>query len=318
MLGILLWTWSSVVAADWMTTVNTAGFQRTLSQKMTKEFLLVARGIETSSNKLKMSETIHNFDATLQDLQKGNDDIIGSNASEVQESIQNVWDLWGPYKKILLENVDSVRDADTWVHYQVLEDLSVRTRPLLDACDEVVSRLVVQAKAAFQWKHSIVQDVAFRQRTLVQALAKVLLFLSEGTSMVSNMEELAETKSIFEESHEGIIRGVPFAGIPVLKKLCTMHQLSEVTLHYQQLRPLLNQVMNAQTNSVAQRVAAEVVEEAVGVTEPLFDAVKGAVAWPSMENVYLRMITMCFKNKSGYPTNVGVIRCSFHVLHGVF
>ena len=55
MLAILLWTWSFVAAADWMTTVNTAGFQRTLSQKMTKEFLLVARGIGTSSNKLKMT-----------------------------------------------------------------------------------------------------------------------------------------------------------------------------------------------------------------------------------------------------------------------
>ena len=272
--------WSST--ADWITTVNTAGFQRTLSQKMTKEFLLISRGIESEVNKMRLAETISKFDSTLQDLKTGNPEgIICSiclNASEVLVSIQNVLDLWVPFQRILTENVDSIRDVDGSVDHKVLEDLSSKTEPLFKACDEVVSRLIIQAKAAHQWQHSLVEEVAFRQRTLIQRMAKSLLFLSQGVSMASNMESLGETKSVFEASHQGIIRGVPFAGVPVLTKLCTMHQLSVVTLYYQQLRPLLNRVMNSVTSSEAQQVADEVATDVVSTMEPLFDAMVGAVA----------------------------------------
>eukprot|EP00435_Cladocopium_sp_Y103_P069066 s36_g32.t1 len=239
------------------------------------------RRIEIEINKMKLAETISRFDSTLQDLKNGNAEgiicSICSNASEVLESIQNVLDLWGPFQRILTENVDSIRDVDGSVDHEVLEDLSSKTEPLLKACDEVVSRLIIEAKAAHQWQHSIVQDVAFRQRTLIQGMAKALLFLSQGVSMASNMESLGETKGLFEASHKGIIRGVPFAGIPVLTKLCTMHQLSVVTLYYQQLRPLLNRVMNSVTSSEAQQAADDVATDVVTGTEPLFDAMVSAV-----------------------------------------
>lgn len=248
---------------------------------MTKEFLLISRGIESEVNKMRLAETISKFDSTLQDLKTGNPEgIICSiclNASEVLVSIQNVLDLWVPFQRILTENVDSIRDVDGSVDHKVLEDLSSKTEPLFKACDEVVSRLIIQAKAAHQWQHSLVEEVAFRQRTLIQRMAKSLLFLSQGVSMASNMESLGETKSVFEASHQGIIRGVPFAGVPVLTKLCTMHQLSVVTLYYQQLRPLLNRVMNSVTSSEAQQAADEVATDVVSSMEPLFDAMVGAV-----------------------------------------
>ena len=231
---------------------------------------------------MRLAETISRFDSTLQELKNGNAEgifcSVCSNASEVLESIQNVLDLWDPFQRILTENVDSIRDVDGSVDHRVLEDLSSKTEPLFKACDEVVSRLIIEAKAAYQWKHSVVQDVAFRQRTLIQRMAKALLFLSQGVSMASNMESLGETKSLFEASHEGIIRGVPFAGIPVLTKLCTMHQLSVVTLYYQPLRPLLNRVMNSVTSSEAQQAADDVATDVVSGTEPLFDAMVSAVA----------------------------------------
>ena len=38
-------------SAGWVETINQAGLQRTLSQRMTKEFLLISRGTKVGENK---------------------------------------------------------------------------------------------------------------------------------------------------------------------------------------------------------------------------------------------------------------------------
>ena len=59
-------------AEAWSKTINAAGLQRTLSQRMTIEFLLVVLGINPEENRQKMLTTIHNYGATVQDLMAGN------------------------------------------------------------------------------------------------------------------------------------------------------------------------------------------------------------------------------------------------------
>jgi hypothetical protein len=78
---------------------------------------------------------------------------------------------------------------------------------LLKACE-----VADQAKTA-QW-HSVV-DVDFPQRILIQRMANALLLLCQGVPLPRCVHgfqnSLGETKSLFEASHKGSIRGVPFA-----------------------------------------------------------------------------------------------------------
>lgn len=75
------------------------------------------------------------------------------------------------------------------------------------------------------------------------------------------MEKLKESTSLFEETQDGLVFGIPAVGIPELRQMCTMHQMREVNYYFRQVRPYLREIMNAPTNresiQEAQKVASD-------------------------------------------------------------
>lgn len=75
------------------------------------------------------------------------------------------------------------------------------------------------------------------------------------------MEKLKESSSLFEETQDGLVFGIPAVGIPELRQMCTMHQMREVNYYFRQVRPYLREIMNAPTNresiQAAQKVASD-------------------------------------------------------------
>jgi hypothetical protein len=81
-------------------TINLAGKQRMLTQKMTKELLLVANGIDADNNKQNAKKTAQLFESTLNDL------IAKCKNDGIKKQLNVVADLWTKYKPIV-ENVDT-------------------------------------------------------------------------------------------------------------------------------------------------------------------------------------------------------------------
>jgi hypothetical protein len=79
-------------------TINLAGKQRMLTQKMTKELLLVANGIDADANSANAKKTVALFDKTLKDLTAGakSDDIkaqfgiVAKTLAEYQPIVETV------------------------------------------------------------------------------------------------------------------------------------------------------------------------------------------------------------------------------------
>ena len=79
-------------------TINLAGKQRMLTQKMTKELLLVANGIDADANSENAKKTVALFDKTLKDLTAGckSDDIkaqfgvVAKTLAEYQPIVEKV------------------------------------------------------------------------------------------------------------------------------------------------------------------------------------------------------------------------------------
>lgn len=275
----LLHIFLGIVAASWVETINQAGMQTTLSQMMTKEFLLISRGTKVSMYKSMLFSSMQRFNSTLHALRVGDESrgILAAPNHQVVAALDAVQDVWGPMQELLNSNVDSVRHADGSIDMQVLEDLSSRNVPLLDRSNEVVQAISDAAQVFGATTNGLVQNIAGRQRTLIQRLAEGVLLLAQNVAMSKNMVAFQDTKILFEESHHGIIEGVPFAGLPVLDKLCTIHQMSEVSYFYAKLRPLLNGVSNADTPSKSQAAADAVAEEVVELVDPLYVAMVEAV-----------------------------------------
>lgn len=98
-----------------------------------------------------------------------------------------------------------------------------------------------------------------------------------GSSITTNVGRLKGTQLLFLNSHAGIVEGATWAGVPVLNKLCTMHQMREVTYNMQVFSPLLNQILNAHTASESQNIANSLAKQISDMSVPLFSSMVHAV-----------------------------------------
>eukprot|EP00913_Durusdinium_trenchii_P009900 g9292.t1 len=100
--------------------------------------------------------------------------------------------------------------------------------------------------------------------------------LPRGVDVLKNADEFGDTIILFETSLRGILRGVPFAGLPVMTQLCPMIQMAQVTRFYQDVRPLLSATLSADGEKAIRAAALMVVDESVTLMEILFNAMMDA------------------------------------------
>lgn len=82
-------------------TINLAGKQRMLTQRMSKEYLLIGLGHDEDTNKLNLMESLSLFDRTLKGLKEG-DDVLelsaSNNTPEISTQLADVSAKWQSFK----------------------------------------------------------------------------------------------------------------------------------------------------------------------------------------------------------------------------
>lgn len=111
-------------------TLNLSGKQRMLTQKMTKELLLVSLGIDADKNKINLKETTSLFNQTLRGLLDGNKELelVGTGNSKIREQLGTVEKLWNEFKPLIDE---TVANRSNNVPYETLTKASKLNLPLL-------------------------------------------------------------------------------------------------------------------------------------------------------------------------------------------
>ncbi|WCE30322.1 type IV pili methyl-accepting chemotaxis transducer N-terminal domain-containing protein [Vibrio sp. SCSIO 43137] len=86
-------------------TLNLSGKQRMLSQKMSKEYFLIALGYQVEDNKLNLLETYSLFDRTLKGLKDGDDtlDLPGTKPEHIRQQLDVVNGLWQEFQPLVAE-----------------------------------------------------------------------------------------------------------------------------------------------------------------------------------------------------------------------
>lgn len=96
--------------------INVAGRQRMLSQKASKEFCLIARGISTEATRAALTKTISLFSTSLERLKSGDADgtMPGAPSNAIKSQLELVSARWAPFKVVLQKVADgaSVSKAD--------------------------------------------------------------------------------------------------------------------------------------------------------------------------------------------------------------
>jgi hypothetical protein len=83
--------------------VNLSGRQRMLTQKMTKEFLLIAAAVSVPENQVNLEQTIALFDRTLKGLRDGDpaQRLPGTPEPDIRAQLDIVEQRWNEYRPVL-------------------------------------------------------------------------------------------------------------------------------------------------------------------------------------------------------------------------
>ncbi len=211
--------------------INLAGKQRMLTQKMTKEALLVKLDIDTQKNIDLLKNDSALFDKTLNGLINGDEELslVKVEEKNVQNQLKRVKELWVPFykrvKKIINKNAN---DSD--YSYLVKNNIN-----LLKNMHQAVLLYVEVSKKVSKIKSDLAKDIniAGRQRMLTQKMAKDMVMIASNIEKQTAIKDLKETKKLFETSLNSLLQRV--------KLLNIKNQLLVVKKLWNKTKPYLNQ-----------------------------------------------------------------------------
>jgi len=176
--------------------INLAGKQRMLTQKMSKEALLIAKGIEVETNKQNLKKTIALFDKTLLGLRNGDRSLNlpkTKNPAIIKE-IDQLLLLWNPFKEQIS------RIAEGKVDKATLKAIDQGNLPLLSNMNYIVEMYENQQNTNMDPYVAHTINLAGRERMLTQKMTKELLLIANSLKSNANVESLKNSGKLFQKT----------------------------------------------------------------------------------------------------------------------
>ncbi len=190
-LNLILVTYLS---ADIKDNINFAGKERMLTQKMSKEALLIARGVDVASNRDRLIESVKLFDRILEALYRGDKrlNIVKTEDSDILKKLDIVKRSWLPFKKNIIEiaNGDITKDR--------LEFIDKYNVYLLKLIDVVVK--MYQDRSNIEPHLAQIINLAGKERMLSQKMAKELLLIANNIQSNRNINSLKSSGELFKNT----------------------------------------------------------------------------------------------------------------------
>ena len=176
--------------------INLAGKQRMLTQKMSKEALFIAKGIDTKANIEALKKTEALFDKTLKGLIDGDDELKlpKTTDKEILAQLKKVSELWASMKK----SIDSVVSGK--VDKKVLEAIAKENLPLLKNMNQAVQMYAKASGSKLSPEKADTINRAGKQRMLTQKMTKELLLVANGIDAEANKANAKKTAELFEST----------------------------------------------------------------------------------------------------------------------
>ena len=184
------------------TIINISGKQRMLTQKMTKEALFVAKGINADKNIQQLKETTKLFESRLQSLITGdkNLNIPKTIDKEIVEQLTKISALW------TLLKLDMNRVIEKKIDQKRLNSIADNNLLLLKSMDEAVQMYTIKTnfyKEAPKLAEQI--NLSGRQRMLTQKMTKELILVANNIEVRKNRKNTQKTGTLFEVTLKDLI-----------------------------------------------------------------------------------------------------------------
>ncbi len=220
------------------TVINLAGKQRMLTQKMSKEILLIAKGIDVEANKASLRKTADLFDRTLKGLINGDPELGLPKTTDkaILAQLEKVSALWKEFKP----NVEAALNGQ--IDQAVLKRVAAQNLPLLKEMNKAVQMYAKASGSDLDPAMATTINLAGKQRMLTQKMTKELLLVANGIDVEANKANLKKTVALFERTLKGLFDGDSELGLPGTKDPAIRKQLEVVQGLWAEYKPILDNV----------------------------------------------------------------------------
>lgn len=239
-------------SAEYGVVLNLSGKQRMLSQKMSKEIMLVALGIQAEQNLENLHKTSALFDKTLKGLRAGDADLRlpPTSSARILRQLDKVDEIWGKFHSVVQEILGNKTVSAEQVAFVAKENL-----PLLKEMNKTVGLYENDAaegglKSAPGLAATI--NLSGKQRMLTQKMSKEFLLVAYGFEPEDNKLALLETYTLFQRTLKGLLDGDETLGLPGTKEPAIREQLGVVGKLWEQFKPLVEYGADYKTASLEQ------------------------------------------------------------------
>jgi len=165
--------------------INTAGRQRMLSQKVAKEAILFAQGVESQETVMK---TIALFESSHQILLNGNDKIAAISSPEILAKMAEVEKRWQKYKQVILSYMQSKSNAD-------LKEIHRLSPQVLKQMHATVTQMAEQSNREMNEQQWIA--------LIIPLIILTLVFLGRMYGMVTLMKNIKQIQNSLAHVSKG-------------------------------------------------------------------------------------------------------------------
>jgi len=211
---------SAQLFGDIKATINLSGKERMLTQKMTKEVLLIAKGIDIEQNRKRLVESVQLFDEILDGLYNGNSRLHLSKTKdrEILQGLDTIKRSWIPFR----ENILKV--AKEGVTKERLEYIDKHNIELLNLVDRVVR--MYRDKSNIDPKLAQTINLAGKERMLSQKMAKELLLIANNLKSNRNIDSLKSSGEHFTKTlHKLMLEKDKIEDIELLNRVSKVQKL---------------------------------------------------------------------------------------------
>jgi hypothetical protein len=176
--------------------INLAGKQRMLTQKMSKEALLIAKGINKEKNQEELKKTITLFDTTLHALLNG-DRVLKlpkTEDKEIRQRLKKIEKLWKAFKPFI------AKIAEGEFNRTSLKAVEMGNMPLLSSMNSVVKMYEKKYSSVLKQNRATTINLAGKERMLSQKMTKELLLIAHKLESHSYMESLKKGGGFFQDT----------------------------------------------------------------------------------------------------------------------
>lgn len=218
--------------------INLSGKQRMLTQKMSKEVMLIALDVDKAANLENLKKTSSLFDRTIKGLRNGDAGLKLPPTTDagILRQLDRVDKLWAEFYPIVTDVITSGGASAEHV-----SAIAAKNPKLLKQMNKAVGAYEkAAAKSGLKATPGLATtlNLSGKQRMLTQKMSKEFLLVAYDYNAADNKLNLLETFTLFERTLQGLKVGDDTLGLPPTTDASILAQLDKVSALWDDAKPI--------------------------------------------------------------------------------